>query len=70
MHELAHLLLNIDPVLSQKEKEHICNQFANEILISESVFINLIGNNRKRHSLKRINRYTVPIRHIYRCPDV
>lgn len=54
MHELAHLLLNIDPVLSQKEKEHICNQFANEILISESVFINLIGNNRKDIALKEL----------------
>ncbi|WP_251623513.1 helix-turn-helix domain-containing protein [Odoribacter lunatus] len=54
MHELAHLLLNIDPVISPKEKEHICNQFANEILISESVFIHLIGCNRKDIALKEL----------------
>ena len=53
-HELGHLLLNIDPVLSSKKKEYLCNRFANEILISESVFINLIGNSRKDISLKEL----------------
>jgi len=54
MHELAHLLLNIDPILSGKEKEHLCHQFASEMLISESVFINLIGSNRKDIALRKL----------------
>lgn len=54
LHELGHLLLNIDTVLSGREKEHLCNQFANEILISEPVFFNLIGNSRKDIALKEL----------------
>ncbi len=54
LHELGHLLLNIDPVLSHSEKEHLCNKFASEILIPESVFINLIGSNRKDIALKEL----------------
>lgn len=54
LHELAHLILNIDPAISSKEKERLCNQFANELLISETVFINLIGNNRKDIALKEL----------------
>lgn len=54
LHELGHLLLNITPVLPVKERENLCNRFANEILISESMFRNLIGDYRKDISLKEL----------------
>lgn len=54
MHELGHILLNIDPALSAQEKEDLCNRFASEMLISESVFLKYIGCNRKDISLQEL----------------
>lgn len=54
LHELGHILLNIDPALSAKKKESLCHRFASEMLISESVFVNYIGNNRKDISLQEL----------------
>ena len=41
-------------MLSDKEEEALCNLFANEMLISKSVFIQKIGMNRKDISLQEL----------------
>ena len=49
LHELGHILLNLDKKFTHKQEEYLCNLFANEMLISGKVFKNLIGN--KRHDI-------------------
>ncbi len=51
-HELAHLLLNLSPSLSEKECEVLCNTFASEMLLPGDVFKNLVG--------ERCSRITIP----------
>lgn len=46
LHELGHLVLNFEDDISEKDEEHFCNLFANEMLISESVFKAIIGEHR------------------------
>ena len=54
LHELGHLLLNFDNSIDEKRIESFCNLFANEMLISKSVFIQKIGMNRKDISLQEL----------------
>lgn len=53
-HELGHLVLSFNDTIVKKEKEHYCNQFANEMLIPCSQLIKLIGNKRKDISLQEL----------------
>lgn len=54
LHELGHLLLNFAQELQDKERERLCNIFANEMLIPTSEFIRLIGVSRKDISLQEL----------------
>ena len=47
LHELGHLILNFDDSVSEKDEETLCNLFANEMLILESMFRRIIGNSRR-----------------------
>ena len=47
LHELGHIIMNFDESISAKEKEALCNTFANEMLISKETFIQKIDANRK-----------------------
>lgn len=47
LHELGHLILNFDDSVSEKDEETLCNLFANEMLILESMFRRIVGNSRR-----------------------
>ncbi len=47
LHELGHLILNFDESVSEKDEETLCNLFANEMLILESMFRRIIGDSRR-----------------------
>ena len=47
LHELGHLILNFDDSVSEKDEEALCNLFANEMLILESMFRRIIGDSRR-----------------------
>lgn len=49
LHELGHIILKFSKSISEKEEESLCNLFANEMLIPEKVFKNLLGE--KRHDI-------------------
>ena len=46
-HELGHQIMNIPDDISDKEKENLCNVFANEMLIPSKTFLNIFGNKRQ-----------------------
>lgn len=46
-HELGHQIMNIPDDVSDKEKENLCNVFANEMLIPSNTFLNIFGNKRQ-----------------------
>ena len=46
-HELGHQIMNIPDDMSDKEKENLCNVFANEMLIPSNTFLNIFGNKRQ-----------------------
>lgn len=54
LHELGHLILHFDEQVCDKEKEMLCNLFANEMLIPSEQFIDLIGSSRKDISLQEL----------------
>lgn len=54
LHELGHLILNFESHIEQKEKEKLCDLFANEMLISGDIFKKKIGANRKDISLQEL----------------
>lgn len=54
MHELGHLLLNVDSLFSQKEQEKICNVFAGEMLIPSHRFVEALGKKRKEIPLAEL----------------
>ncbi len=56
LHELAHILFNqcFDPLLTTRQKESLCTVFANEMLLPSSVFLKVIGANRKDISLNEL----------------
>lgn len=43
LHELGHLVLNIPDDIEDKYREKLCNQFANEVLLPESVVRKRLG---------------------------
>ena len=47
LHELGHLSMNISATLDKSSSEHICNAFANEMLIPEREFKKAVGTSRK-----------------------
>lgn len=47
LHELGHLILNFDDSVSEKDEETLCNLFANEMLILESMFRRIVGDSRR-----------------------
>lgn len=47
LHELGHLILNFDDSVSEKDEETLCNLFANEMLILESMFRQIVGDSRR-----------------------
>lgn len=58
-HELAHMILNFAEGLSDKNKEKLCNSFANEMLIPSQTFIDILGAKRQMIScweLKDVQR--------------
>ena len=46
-HELGHQIMNIPDDISDKEKENLCNVFANEMLIPSKTFLNIFGMRRQ-----------------------
>ena len=46
-HELGHQIMNIPDDVSDKEKENLCNVFANEMLIPSKTFLNIFGKKRQ-----------------------
>lgn len=49
LHELGHLLFSFDSSVSENEEEKLCNLFASEMLILESVFKGLVDS--RRHDI-------------------
>ncbi len=54
LHELGHLLLHFDSEMQDKDKERLCNVFANEMLLPSSQFIEIVGASRKDISLQEL----------------
>lgn len=54
LHELAHLLLQFDEELLEKEKEKLCHCFAGAILLPKESLIEEIGEHRKRFALQEL----------------
>ncbi len=54
LHELGHLVLNLEPGISEKEKEKMCFRFAGAMLIPEPTFRSEIGNQRSHFSLPEL----------------
>ena len=54
LHEVGHLLLQLDEKPSHKEQEAICHRFAGAMLIPRRVFIGEFGGHRQRVSLKEL----------------
>lgn len=54
LHELGHLVMNMPEDMDQKEKERLCNLFANEMLISKENFHEYIGEKRNDISLREL----------------
>lgn len=56
LHELGHLLFTFDESLGEKAEESLCNLFASEMLIPESVFKDFIGVSRKDIPYQELKR--------------
>lgn len=74
LHELAHLLLNINNKLADKE-ERLCNRFAGAMLLPESVLIKEIGKKTEKLNLNALaniqKRFGISISAIvYRLADL
>ncbi len=54
LHELGHLILNLNKATSEKEKERFCFQFAGAMLIPESTFKSEIGDVRSHFSIPEL----------------
>ena len=65
-HELGHQIMNIPDDVSDKEKENLCNVFANEMLIPSNTFLNIFGTERRathfRHQCTRAYDEGIPAR--------
>ncbi len=74
LHELAHLLFNINNEISDKE-EHLCNRFAGAMLLPKNVVLNEIGNKCEKLSLNELanlqKRFGISVSAIvYRLADL
>lgn len=54
LHELGHLLLNLDDDTETKDVERFCNHFAGAMLMPKDTFLKELGNNRKSISLSEL----------------
>ncbi|MCF6364921.1 MAG: helix-turn-helix domain-containing protein [Bacteroidales bacterium] len=54
LHELGHLLLNINKEFSEKEEEKFCNRFAGAMLLPQEILIEEIGIKRQKISLTEL----------------
>lgn len=54
LRELGYLILEFDPESDSKERDHLCNIFAREMLISSDRFKSLIGERRHDISLQEL----------------
>lgn len=54
LHELGHLIFSFDNKITEKQEESLCNLFANEMLIPEEVFIDLLGESRYGISIQEL----------------
>lgn len=54
LHELGHLILNLNDTISDKEKERLCFQFAGAVLIPEPTFKSEIGDIRSHFSIPEL----------------
>ncbi len=54
LHELGHLLLNIDEKFSDKEQEHICDRFAGAFLLPKHILLKEVGVKRAKISLNEL----------------
>ncbi|MEA3450320.1 MAG: XRE family transcriptional regulator [Bacteroidota bacterium] len=54
LHELGHLLLNINSKFDEKEEEKICNRFAGSMLIPIEILYREIGQKRKTVSVNEL----------------
>ena len=65
LHELGHLVLNFPEDISEKDEEHYCHLFANEMLIPEMIFKNIIGNS--RHDISYQELKAIQLRYGISC---
>lgn len=54
LHELGHLVLDIDKSLDKNQIEKYCHRFASSVLITQDVINGIIGNKRTRLSLNEL----------------
>jgi len=54
LHELGHLLLNINSDLNQKEKELLCHRFAGAMLLPKKTIFQELGNKRSSISINEL----------------
>ena len=66
--ELGHLLFNFSKDIEEKEEDKLCNIFANEMLIPQQVFIDLIGS--KRHDISYQELKAIQLQYGISVPDL
>lgn len=54
LHELGHLLLNFDPVLSHKDIEKLCHRFAGAVLLPKETIYSELGKRRNSISINEL----------------
>lgn len=75
LHELGHLLLNIDSEIIDKQKERLCNRFAGAMLLHKTAAIKEVGEKRSKLSMPELGalkqQYGISIQAIaYRLKDL
>jgi Zn-dependent peptidase ImmA (M78 family)/DNA-binding XRE family transcriptional regulator len=59
LHELAHIVLHINPSLELKAKEIICHKFAGAVLMPKNEFIKEIGERRTQFTIKELENLSL-----------
>jgi len=54
LHELAHLILEFDKNIIEKEQEKLCHKFASSFLMTKKVFVREFGLNRRKLTLQEL----------------
>ena len=65
LHELGHLIFKFDPSVSEQDEEKLCNAFASEMLIPESVFKKIVGS--RRHDMSYQEMKAIQIQYGISC---